>query len=80
MLTTGPSSSFCSKTLQIDHERLVNTHPIYSNIGPALLPVNLYTYAKERGIKPGETVLMYSVGSISSTAAVIMRWGNTVLA
>ncbi|HLV64410.1 MAG TPA: 3-oxoacyl-[acyl-carrier-protein] synthase III C-terminal domain-containing protein [Polyangiaceae bacterium] len=73
-------SKFCARTLGIDPERpIVNTYPKYANCGPALLTSNLYHAAREMPFKKGDLVLMYSVGSISSAGAIVVRWGDVAL-
>jgi 3-oxoacyl-[acyl-carrier-protein] synthase-3 len=72
-------SKFCARALGIDSERVINTYPKYANMGPALLPGNLYHAARENPIKSGDLVLMYSIGSVSSSGAMVMRWGDTAL-
>ncbi|HMJ16017.1 MAG TPA: 3-oxoacyl-[acyl-carrier-protein] synthase III C-terminal domain-containing protein, partial [Polyangiaceae bacterium] len=69
----------CARALGIDSERVINTYPKYANMGPALLPGNLYQAARENPIKKGDLVLMYSIGSVSSSGAMVVRWGDTAL-
>lgn len=71
--------AFCARTLGISLDRTIDTYPRYANIGSALMPVNLYTAARERRIAPGDLVVVYSVGSVSSASAVVMRWGDVAL-
>ena len=40
---------FCRRALGVPEERSVDTYPEYANVGPALLPVNLYRAAASRG-------------------------------
>lgn len=72
-------SKFCARALGIDGERVTNTYPKYANMGPALLPANLFHAAREQPIKKGDRVLLYSIGSISSAGAMVVRWGDTAL-
>jgi 3-oxoacyl-[acyl-carrier-protein] synthase-3 len=65
--------------LGIDVERTVSTYPLVANTGPMLLPGNLH-YAASRGrLKKGDWVLFYSVGSVASTAAAVVKWGDVAL-
>jgi 3-oxoacyl-[acyl-carrier-protein] synthase-3 len=72
-------ADFCARTLGADPGRFVDTYPRYANMGPALLPVNLYTAAVERPLEPGDLLLMYSIGSVSSAGAMVLRWGDVAL-
>ena len=71
-------ASFCARALGIDKSRTINMHPIYNNVGPCLTFTNLF-HAAHWHLKPGDNVLLYSVGSVSSCAAVVIRWGDVAL-
>lgn len=67
---------FAARALGVGHDRVVSTYPLYSNIGPALMPANLH-HALSHGVaKPGDRVLLYSVGSVSTASAAILRLGK----
>lgn len=68
-------ADFCTKALGIPAERTINTYPLYANMGPVLWPVNLHHAASLGRLATGDLVLVYSVGSVSSAGAVVMRWG-----
>jgi 3-oxoacyl-[acyl-carrier-protein] synthase-3 len=70
---------FCARALGVPKERTVDTYPQYANVGPALLPVNLYTAAASGRLRPGDLVLLYTVGSVSSAGAAVLRWGEVGL-
>lgn len=70
---------FCSRALGAERDRFVDTYPAYANMGPAMLPVNLYAHAR-KGLKPGDLLLMYAIGSVSSAGAMVLRWGDVKLA
>jgi 3-oxoacyl-[acyl-carrier-protein] synthase-3 len=72
-------ADFCARALGADRRRFVDTYPRYANMGPAMLPVNLYASAKT-GLKSGDLVLMYAIGSVSSAGAMVLRWGDVTLA
>jgi 3-oxoacyl-[acyl-carrier-protein] synthase III len=72
-------ASFCAKTLGVAPERTINTYPLYANVGPVLMPTNLYHAAQAGRIKPGDLVLLYTIGSVSSAGAAVMRWGEVGL-
>lgn len=71
-------ASFCARALGIDKSKTINMHPVYNNVGPCLTFTNLF-HAAHWHLKPDDTVLLYSVGSVSSCAAVVMRWGDVAL-
>ena len=73
-------SRFAARTLGVDGKKpVINMYPKYANIGPALLPANLYHAAREFGFRRGDKILMYSVGSISSAGAMVLSWGDVAL-
>jgi len=67
-------ADFCARALGFARERTIDTHPLYANLGPALLPVNLHHAAATRRIRPGDLVLLYAVGSVSTARAAVVRW------
>jgi 3-oxoacyl-[acyl-carrier-protein] synthase-3 len=71
--------AFAARTLDVDPSRTVDTYPLYANIGPALMPVNLYTAAQAGRIKPGDNVLVYTIGSVSTASCALVRWGDVKL-
>jgi 3-oxoacyl-[acyl-carrier-protein] synthase III len=72
-------ASFCARAMGVDPSRTVNTYPLYANVGPALMPVNLHHAARSGKIKRGDRVLLYTVGSVSTASASIIRWGDVGL-
>ncbi|MEX2207977.1 MAG: 3-oxoacyl-[acyl-carrier-protein] synthase III C-terminal domain-containing protein [Myxococcota bacterium] len=72
-------ADFCSAALGVPRAKAVDTYPEYANIGPALLPANLYRAAASGMLTPGNLVLLYTVGSVSSAGALILRWGDVAL-
>ncbi|MEM9555927.1 MAG: beta-ketoacyl synthase N-terminal-like domain-containing protein [Acidobacteriota bacterium] len=71
-------AAFCAHFLGVPHSKTINMHPIYNNVGPALLGVNLFHAAHWR-LTPGDRVLFYTVGSVSSCAAAVVRWSDVAL-
>jgi 3-oxoacyl-[acyl-carrier-protein] synthase-3 len=71
--------AFAARTLGVDPSRTVDTYPLYANIGPALMPVNLYTAAQAGRIKPGDNVLVYTIGSVSTASCALLGWGDVKL-
>jgi 3-oxoacyl-[acyl-carrier-protein] synthase-3 len=70
---------FCARALGVPAERTIDTYPEYANVGPALLPVNLYRAASGGRLRSGDLVLLYTVGSVSSAGAAVLRWGDVAL-
>jgi 3-oxoacyl-[acyl-carrier-protein] synthase-3 len=67
------------RALRVDPARAINPFPMYTNIGPALTPTNLWLAATEGCFRPGDLVMLYAVGSVSSAGAAIVRWGDVAL-
>jgi 3-oxoacyl-[acyl-carrier-protein] synthase III len=72
-------SKFVTSALNFDPTKTINMHPAYANIGPVLMPANLFHAALEGKITKGDLVLLYSVGSLSSVGAAVVRWGDVKL-
>ena len=70
---------FCTDALGVDYARTVDTYPLYANVGPALLPTNLYRAAKDGKLRAGDLVLIYTIGSTSTASASVIRWGEVGL-
>ena len=70
---------FAARALGIDSSRTLSCYPLYSNIGPALLGTNLFHAAAWGKIRPGDLVMLYTVGSVSSCSAAVVRWGDVAL-
>lgn len=70
---------FAAKALEVDPAKTVCTNRWYGNTGPALMPGNLHYAAHNRRIKKGDLVLLHSIGSASSTGAVVVRWNEPAL-
>jgi 3-oxoacyl-[acyl-carrier-protein] synthase-3 len=67
---------FAAEALGIDRSRTVDAYPRYANVGPVLAPANLALAARTGLLVRGEPVLMFGVGSVSSAAALVLRWGE----
>jgi 3-oxoacyl-[acyl-carrier-protein] synthase-3 len=72
-------ADFCCKALEIERDKTIDTYPLYANTGPALTTGNLFHALMDRKIRPGDLVLVYSVGSISTVSAAVVRWDETAL-
>ncbi|MFC4943050.1 3-oxoacyl-ACP synthase III family protein [Pseudonocardia sp. GCM10023141] len=70
---------FAARALRIDPARTLTTYPRYANIGPALTTTNLYEAASTGMIKEGSLVLLFTVGTVSTAGAAVMRWGDVGL-
>ncbi|NVB37324.1 3-oxoacyl-ACP synthase III family protein [Pseudenhygromyxa sp. WMMC2535] len=70
---------FACAALGVDPQRAANCYQHYANVGPALTPINLHYAAVTEKIAPGARVLVYGPGSVSSAAAMILRWGEVGL-
>jgi 3-oxoacyl-[acyl-carrier-protein] synthase-3 len=70
---------FAVRALGVDPAKTISTYPTYANMGPVLMPANLYHAAAEGRIRKGDLVLLYSIGSVSSAGAVVIRWGDVAL-
>lgn len=66
---------FGARCLGVPPERAADYYRFYANIGPALPTTGLFHAAHEGRLKPGDLVLVYCIGSVSSAGAVVMRWG-----
>lgn len=73
-------ADFFSKTLGLPRERVADTYPKTANTGPVLMPQNLYEGARLGMFGPGDDVLMFTLGSMSSSGAAVMRMGEVILA
>lgn len=68
-----------TRTLGIDPQRTVTAYPFCANVGPALMPINLLLAAKSGRVRPGDLVMLYGVGSVSTATASVLRWGDVAL-
>jgi 3-oxoacyl-[acyl-carrier-protein] synthase-3 len=70
---------FCARVLGVPPDKTISTYPLYSNVGPALMTANLFHAAQDRHIKAGDLILVYTIGSVSTAGAAVMRWGQVGL-
>jgi 3-oxoacyl-[acyl-carrier-protein] synthase-3 len=73
-------AELCTRALGLDESRTVDNYPRHANCGPVLWPSNLYTAINERRVAPGDLVLGYSVGSVSTASAVVFRLDEIAIA
>jgi 3-oxoacyl-[acyl-carrier-protein] synthase-3 len=81
-VTTTPVawfSRFAAAVLGFEQSRTIDTHALYANAGPVLVPANLHAAASAGRIHKGDLVLLYQTGSVSGRMAAIMRWGDVAL-
>lgn len=71
--------AYCVRYLGLDYDKTLNTYPLYGNIGPVLPAVNLYHALYERKVYEDDLILIYSVGSVSSCRAMVLRWGSVAV-
>ncbi|MBD2726591.1 3-oxoacyl-ACP synthase III family protein [Nostoc sp. FACHB-892] len=72
-------ANLCTQALGIDPERTINLYPQYANIGPVLPIVNMYYGAHLGKVQENDLILVYTIGSASTAAATVMRWGDVKL-
>lgn len=72
-------ADFCAQALGVARDRYHSVYPRYANIGAALMPATLYHAIDEGKVRPGDHVLLYSVGSTSTVAAIVLRVGDIAL-
>jgi 3-oxoacyl-[acyl-carrier-protein] synthase-3 len=71
-------AQFCASVLGFEG-RTIDNYPRYANIGPTLWPNNLHTALRERKVGPGDIVLGFSIGSVSTASAAVFRVGEVSL-
>lgn len=69
-------SRMCADALGVDPERTIDLFPRFANVGAPFPLVHLYTATREGRIRPGDLVMVYTVGSTSSAGAVVLRAGD----
>jgi 3-oxoacyl-[acyl-carrier-protein] synthase-3 len=72
-------ADFCGEVLGVKSDRYHNVYHKYANMGAALMPGVFYHALYDGRIKPGDTVLIYSIGSTSTASAVVLRVGEIAL-
>jgi 3-oxoacyl-[acyl-carrier-protein] synthase-3 len=72
-------TAFCARALGIPRAKTINTHRVFANSGPALMPTNLYYAALTRRIQPGSLVMLHTVGVAATASAAVVRWGHIAL-
>lgn len=72
-------AEFAAQALGLDSSKTLSTYARFANTGTALMPMNLHTAALEQRIRPGDLVLLYAVGSVSTAIASLVRWGEVGL-
>ncbi len=69
-------AAFACDVLGVPATKAIDAYARYGNIGPALMPVNLWEAARQRRFAPDELVCIYTIGSVSTASAAVVRWGD----
>lgn len=72
-------ADFAADVLGVPRTKTISTYERFANTGTALLPMNLHAAAAAGKLRPGDVVMMYAVGSVSTASATVMRWGEAAL-
>lgn len=72
-------ADFCADALGFRRDQTISTYAEVANVGPVLLPMNLHEALRADRIRPGSTVLLYTIGSVSSAAASVVRLGEVAI-
>lgn len=72
--------AYARDALGLPADRTIDTYPRFANTGPVLMPQNLYYAAAEGRVKAGDRVLLFSMGSVSTCGAAVIRLGDLVVA
>jgi len=73
-------AEFGRSMLGLSADQTIDTYPRFANTGPVLLPQNLYFALAEGRVRAGDTVLLFSLGSMSTCGAAVLRLGDVALA
>ncbi|WP_434418289.1 3-oxoacyl-ACP synthase III family protein [Nannocystis pusilla] len=72
-------AEFFAQALGVGRERTISTYERYANIGPALMPVNMHAAATSGLLRPGKVALVFTVGTVSTAGAAVLRWGEVAV-
>lgn len=70
---------FAARQLGFPIEKTLSTFEKVANIGPALMPLNLFQAAVSGKVRPGSLVMVHTVGVVSNASAAVLRWGEVGL-
>ncbi len=70
-------AAFAARALGLDVSKTTSCFSRTGNIGCALLPANLHAAAGR--LKRGDLVLLYSMGSVATASAAVLRWDGAAL-
>ena len=73
-------AEFGRAMLGLRPDQTIDTYPRFANTGPVLMPQNLYYAAREGRIRPGDDVLLFTLGSMSTSGAAILRMSDFIVA
>ncbi|MDI1479258.1 3-oxoacyl-ACP synthase III family protein [Polyangium sp. y55x31] len=72
-------ADFFVQALGVSRDKTISTYDRYANIGPALMPVNMHTAATSGLLERGKVALVFTVGTVSTAGAAVMRWGDVAI-
>ena len=72
-------AAMCADALAVDPARCLDLFPRLANVGAPFPLVNLYHALAEGQARAGDLVMFYTVGSVSSAGAAVMRLGEVAL-
>lgn len=72
-------ADFTARVLGLPRDRIVSTYDRFANTGTALMPMNMVESARQGKLRPGDWVLLYAVGSVSTAVATVLRWSDAVV-
>jgi len=72
-------AEFAAQAIGLDPSKTISTYERFANTGTALIPMGLHAAAAQGKIRPGDRVLLYAVGSVSTAIASVFRWGEVAL-
>lgn len=72
-------AEFACNVLQVPRDKAIDTYKQYGNIGPALMPVNLWEAARQAKLARDRIACIYTIGSVSTASAAIVRWGDAAV-
>jgi 3-oxoacyl-[acyl-carrier-protein] synthase-3 len=73
-------ADYACRVLGLARSRTINVYPLYGNVGPVLPLAAAAHAAGAELISAGDTVLFFSVGSVSTAVAAVVDWGAVAVA
>ncbi len=69
-------SSLATRALELDPERTLDLFPRYANLGAPFPGFLLHHGLAEGKVRPGDLVVLFTIGSVSSAGATVLRAGR----